>query len=102
VYGQVTKSFDLAFGKFSLNWNGNYLASRFASIDNSPMNRLPAVFMHSARATLTLDEQNLEVALFVNNIGNKAKIGWVQRGSDGVIYAYDKPRWFGVSVRKAF
>ncbi|MEY4377924.1 MAG: hypothetical protein RJB26_2474 [Pseudomonadota bacterium] len=102
MYGQVTKSFDLAFGKLSLNWNGNYLASRFASIDNSPMNRVPAVFMHSARATLSLDEQNVEVALFVNNIGNKAKIGWVQRGSDGVIYAYDKPRWFGVSVRKAF
>jgi iron complex outermembrane receptor protein len=102
VYGQVTKSFDLSFGKLALNWNGNYLASRYASIDNSPMNRLPAVFMHSARATLSLDSQKLEFSVFINNISNKAKIGWVQRGSDGVIYAYDKPRWIGGSIRKKF
>ncbi len=102
VYGQVTKSFDLSFGKLALNWNGNYLASRYASIDNSPLNRLPAVFMHSARATLSLDSQKLEFSVFINNISNKAKIGWVQRGSDGVIYAYDKPRWIGGSIRKTF
>jgi iron complex outermembrane receptor protein len=102
LYGQITKTFDLSFGKLAVNWNGNYLSKRYASIDNSPMNAVPAVFMHSARATLSLDEQNIEVALFVNNIANKGKLGWVQRGSDGVVYAYDKPRWFGVSVRKAF
>jgi iron complex outermembrane receptor protein len=102
VYGQVTKSFDLSFGRLALNWNGNYLASRYASIDNSPLNRLPAVFMHSARATLSLDSQKLEFSVFINNISNKAKIGWVQRGSDGVIYAYDRPRWIGGSIRKTF
>jgi iron complex outermembrane receptor protein len=102
VYGNVTKSFDTSFGKVAVNWNGNYISSRFASIDNSPLNRVPGVFMHSARATLTIESQSLELSLFVNNISNKEKIGWVQRGSDGVIYAYDKPRWIGGSIRKTF
>lgn len=101
-YGQIAKSFDLSFGKLSFNWNGNYLASRYASIDNSILNRVPAVFMHNARASLSFDAQNLDLSLFINNISNKEKIGWVQRASDGVVYAYDKPRWFGVSIRKAF
>jgi iron complex outermembrane receptor protein len=102
VYGQVTKAFDLPFGQLSLNWNGNYIAKRYASIDNSPTNLVPAVFMHSARATLSFDAQKLELSLFINNISNQEKIGWVQRASDGVVYAYDKPRWIGGSIRKSF
>jgi iron complex outermembrane receptor protein len=102
VYGSVTKSFDLPFGTFSINWNGNYIASRYASIDNSPLNQVPGVFMHNARVTVVIPDQDLELSFFVNNISNTAKIGWVQRGSDGVIYAYDKPRWIGGSIRKTF
>ena len=102
LYGSVTKSFDLSIGKLSAHWNGNYLARRFASIDNNLLNRLPGVFMHSARLTLELEKPDIELGLFINNIGNKAKQSWVQPGSDGVIYAYDRPRWIGGSIRKTF
>ena len=101
-YASATKSFDLSIGTLSVNWNGNYLSSRFASIDNNILNRVPGVFMHNARMTLELESSGLELAFFVNNIGNTEKKSWVQRGSDGVIYAYDRPRWIGGSIRKTF
>jgi outer membrane receptor protein involved in Fe transport len=58
--------------------------------------------MHNARMTLELESSGLELAFFVNNISNTEKKSWVQRGSDGVIYAYDRPRWIGGSIRKTF
>ena len=105
VDGNITKRFELPFGTLSLTWAGNYLGSRYASLDNNPMTFLPASFMHNARDTLSLKDKGLDLSFFVNNISNTARKTFAQDettffGYDA--FTYSPPRWFGGSIRKSF
>ena len=113
IYGSITKRFELPVGTLSATWDGNYVGSRYASIDNNIMTYIPEAFEHNARLSLDIKDKGLTVAVFVNNISNKYKvvfandattanswnpsagIGWQLRN-------YDKPRWVGFSIRKTF
>ena len=113
IYGSITKRFELPFGTLSATWDGNYIGSRYASIDNNALTYIPSAFEHNARLTLEVKDKGLTFSLFVNNISNKYKvvfandattantwnpsagIGWQLRN-------YDKPRWIGGSIRKTF
>lgn len=104
-YGSATKRFELPFGTLALNWNGNFIGSRYASLDNNPGTYMPGSFVHNARLTLGLKPQGLEFAVFVDNISNKARLSFEQdaTGASGwVLRSYDRPRIYGLSVRKSF
>lgn len=105
VSGSITKRFSLPIGTLALNWNGNFIDKRFASIDNNAATFVPGSFVHNARVSLDVDSIGTQFSVFVDNISNKAR----------QVFAYDTtslfgtwartyatPRVVGVSVRKSF
>jgi outer membrane receptor protein involved in Fe transport len=52
-----------------------------------------------------LEKSGLEFAAFVNNVADKQRQLFAYdlvKSGGYTLNAYDKPRWFGVSVRKKF
>ena len=103
--GSVTKRFELSFGTLAVSWNGNYIDDRYASIENTAATFIPGSFMHNARLTLSLPKPDLELAFFVDNISNVARL---QHASDltlttgSWLRSYAPPRMYGASIRKSF
>jgi len=105
VNGSVTKRFELGLGTLSVNWNGNYIDDRYASIDNTAGTLVPGSFVHNARIGLDMKDSGLEVAVFVNNISNKARMNFTYdliASTGSFLQSFDKPRWIGGSIRKTF
>ena len=104
-YASATKRVELPVGTLSFNWNGNYISSHYTSLDNNPGTYIDGSFEHNARVTLDLKSQKVEIALFINNIGNTARVSFNQdatASSGWILRSYDKPRWYGISLRKMF
>ena len=105
VNGSVTKRFELGIGTLSVNWNGNYVDDRYASIDNTFGTLVPGSFIHNARIGLDMKDKGLELAVFVNNISNKARMNFTYdliASTGSFLQSFDKPRWIGGSIRKTF
>jgi len=61
--------------------------------------------VHNLRVTYELVESGLEFAAFVNNVADEERQAFVYDlvpTGGYTINVYDKPRWWGVSVRKSF
>lgn len=105
VNGSVNKIVDTGFGSIAFNWNGNYVSSRYASIENDAATFVPGSFVHNARVTVTLKDANVELAFFVNNISNKARMNFsydLTASTGSWLQSYAPPRWIGGSIRKSF
>jgi iron complex outermembrane receptor protein len=105
VSGSVSKRFSLPFGTLSLNWNGNFIDQRYASIDNNPATFVPSSFIHNARVSVDVDGIGTQFSVFVDNISNTARqvFGYDTTSLFGNwARTYAMPRVVGVSVRKSF
>jgi iron complex outermembrane receptor protein len=105
VNGYVAKDFEIGPDVLTVQWSGSYIGSRYASIDNNAATLITGSFVHNARITYLLTKPNVEIGLFVDNISDKARQNFafdLISTSGGVIRSYDRPRWFGGSVRKTF
>ncbi|MGE3601238.1 MAG: TonB-dependent receptor [Dehalococcoidia bacterium] len=104
--GLISKSFQLPGGNsINLQWNGNYRSRSFSSVDNNRATRVDGSFVHNARIAFRMEESGLEIAAFVDNISNKERMVnsfdlIVSTGS--LLRTYDRPRWWGVSIRKSW
>jgi iron complex outermembrane receptor protein len=101
----VRKSFHAGPGDISLVWDGNYIGDRFGSVDNTIGSKIKGSFVHNARVSYFLPNQELEVAAFLNNISNTARENFVfdlTLSTGDLLRSYAPPRMWGVSVRKSF
>ena len=89
----------------ALNWNGNYIDARYASIDNNNATYVPGSFVHNVRVSLDMKDKGLEFAFFIDNISNVAREQFqydLTATTGSWIRAYAPPRWIGGSIRKSF
>lgn len=105
VNGSISKDFRIGSNTLSFLWNGNYIDHRYSSLDNNPATYVKGSFIHNARITFKLESQDVTFAVFVNNISNTARQSFaydlISTQGERVV-SYDKPRWFGGSIRKTF
>lgn len=103
--GYVRKDFPAGPGTLGAMWSFDYVSDRYASIDNNPATFVAGSFVNNLRLTYTFDDAGLEFAAFVNNVADVDRQTFVYdfvatTGGAGSIY--DKPRTWGLSVRKKF
>jgi iron complex outermembrane receptor protein len=103
--GYIRKSFTIGEGDLSLQWSFDYIGDRYASVENDIATLVPGSFEHNARIVYSLPNNGWEIAAFLNNISDKRRENF---SFDTISYlgsitpSMDKPRWWGVSVRKSF
>jgi iron complex outermembrane recepter protein len=103
--GYVRKGFNLGAGELSVQWSFDFVGDRYASVDNNLATFVPGSFEHNARVVYTLPNSGLEIAARLDNISDKRRINY---SFDTLSYlgsitpSMDKPRWWGISVRKTF
>lgn len=105
VNGLISKDFQIGDNKLSLQWSGNYIGDRYASIDNNSATFVKGSFVHNARVTYHLKHANVDISAFANNISDMARQTYafdLISSTGAKTVSYDKPRWFGGSIRKAF
>ena len=101
----IRRVFSLDNGEVTLQVSGDYVDDRYASIDNNRATLVKGSFMYGARAAYYYDPQDLEVAVFVENLGDVDRQNFVFdliSTNGNLIQSYAKPRWWGVSVLKRF
>ncbi|MFC4349194.1 TonB-dependent receptor [Kordiimonas lipolytica] len=105
INGLASKSFDVGPGSLTLQWSFDYIDDRYASLDNNFATFVPGSFVHNARVSYFLPDQDLEISAFVDNISDVDRRNFafdlIASGGNAV-YSYAKPRWWGVSLRKNF
>lgn len=103
VNGVISKTFDLGEGEIVPSWSFDYVAKRYASVDNNAATLLPSSFVHNARIAYRLRSAGIELAAFVNNVSDVDRQNFVYdyvAFTGSVIKSYAKPRTWGVSIRK--
>jgi iron complex outermembrane receptor protein len=105
VNGSLQKSVPLGSGELSFVWSFDYIDDRYASVDNNPATAVKGSTMHNLRVAWTLPDTGIEVAAFLNNVTDTERqlftYDLVAAGGF-IISPYDKPRWWGASIRKSF
>lgn len=92
----------IADGGLTLQVDGNYVDERFHNIRNFDAHRYDDYTLANARLSWLSGEENWEVSLFANNIGDedyKTAAFDLSTFSGSSEEAYGKPRWYGVTVR---
>jgi len=105
INGSIQKSRQVGPGSLDLIWSFDYLSHRYGSVDNNPATYIEGSIEHNLRLAYDLEKSGLEFAVFVNNVADKQRQLFVYdlvKSGGYTLNAYDKPRWFGVSVRKKF
>lgn len=105
INGTLGKTIQVGPGSLSMAWSFDYLSDRYASVDNNPATYVGGSTEHNLRVAYELEDSGLEFAAFVNNVTNEERQIFAYEGvaSQGwTINVYDRPRWYGVSVRKKF
>jgi len=105
VNGLASKTFKAGPGELTVQWSFDYIDDRYASIDNSFATYVPGTFVHNARVSYFLPDQDIEVSAFVDNISDKDRQNFafdLTATGGNTVLSYAKPRWWGVSVRKHF
>ena len=105
VNGSINKTFPVGVNNFVLDWSFDYVSDRYSSIDNSPSTLTPGGFIHNVRLTYRIPSDKIEISAFMNNVSNYARVNFVFdyiTTTGTKLESYDKPRWWGVSVRKEF
>jgi iron complex outermembrane receptor protein len=103
--GSLGKTMKVGPGSLSMAWNFDYLSDRYASVDNNPATYVGSSTVHNLRVAYELEESGLEFAAFANNVTDEERQVFVYDivvSGGYTIESYDKPRWYGVSVRKRF
>ena len=103
--GSIIKSIPIGDNLISLNWNFNYVDDQYASVDNNDAVFVESSFIHNARISYTMEASSIEIAAFINNIGdeNRQTFAYDLISTGGYqLRSYDRPRWWGVTVRKSF
>jgi iron complex outermembrane receptor protein len=103
--GSVRKAFPIGNDKVALTWSFDYVADRYASVDNNLGTFVPASFVHNIRATYEKRASGLEFAVFVDNLSNKDRMNFsfdLITSTGSLIQSYAKPRIYGASIRKTF
>lgn len=103
--GSIRKSFDIGSDKFSLLWSCDYVADRYASVDNNAATFVKASFVNNIRAIYEMPSKGLEFAAFVDNISDVDRMNFsfdLITSTGSLIQSYAKPRWYGASIRKKF
>jgi iron complex outermembrane recepter protein len=105
VNGSLQKTVALGSGELSFVWSFDYIDDRYASVDNNPATAVKGSTMHNLRVAWTLPDSGLELAAFLNNVTDTERqlftYDLVAAGGF-TISPYDKPRWWGASIRKSF
>jgi iron complex outermembrane receptor protein len=93
--------FDVGAGKASLQTDWKYDSAQYFSTFNAPVDRQPGRVVGNVRATYAFGDSGWDVAVFANNVTDKAyrlynldlsgPFGFTQQ-------SYARPRWFGGSV----
>lgn len=105
VNGLVSKDFEIGSNTLTVQWTGNYIGNRYASIDNNASTYVKGSFIHNARVTYHVDVAGVDISAFVNNISDVARQTYAFDLITSVgskLISYDRPRWFGGSIRKTF
>lgn len=103
-------------GLFRYQWNAfggtmallgdfNYLSSHFFDLVNSEVVKQSGYVVGNLRLSYLTANENWELSVFVNNIGDKDYATWAYdiAGSFGIVEkTYGQPRWWGVSLRYAY
>jgi iron complex outermembrane recepter protein len=103
--GYIRKTLDLGSGRLGLQWSFDYLADRYASIENTFGTFVPGSFLHNARVSYELPESGVEVAAWVNNIADAERMNFsfdLIASTGSLLQSYAKPRMYGLSIRKNF
>jgi iron complex outermembrane receptor protein len=103
--GSLQKKMPVGTGNLSLVWSFDYLSDRYASVDNNPATYVSGSTVHNLRVAYELPGPKLEFAAFVNNVLDEERQAFVYDlvpTGGFTINVFDKPRWYGVSVRKSF
>jgi iron complex outermembrane receptor protein len=101
----VRKSVQVGPGKLAVQWDGNYLGDRYASVDNTAATFVRHSFVNNARLTYDLEQQGLQFAVAADNLGNVARETFsydLIASAGSVVQSYAKPRWWHASIRKRF
>ena len=105
VNGFMRKDFQIGSGRLAALWSFDYVSERYASVDNNPATFIDDSVVQNLRFTYTLDDSGLEFAAFVNNVTDTDRQTFVYDvvGTGGITgNLYDRPRTWGLSVRKSF
>jgi iron complex outermembrane receptor protein len=101
----VRKSVTVGPGKLAVQWDGNYLGDRYASVDNTPATLVRESFVSNARVTYDLERQGLQFAVAVDNLANRARQTFAYdliADTGSQVDSYAKPRWWHATIRKKF
>jgi outer membrane receptor protein involved in Fe transport len=103
--GIIRKTIQVGPGKLALQWDGNYLGDRYASVDNTVATFVKHSFVNNARVSYDLEQQGLQFAVSVDNLSNVARETFsydLIASTGSVIESYAKPRWWHATIRKKF
>ncbi|MFC3052106.1 TonB-dependent receptor [Kordiimonas pumila] len=102
----ASKYFDLKSGKLSATFNAVYTADFYSQLTNAQVTLVPGGWLANARVSLEILEDRLELAVFANNIFDKARKTFSFDVSapplGGAYDTYTPPRWIGVEARLNF
>ena len=103
--GSIFKSIAVGDDLISINWNFTYVDEQYGSVDNNDAVYIESSFIHNARISYTMEQSGIELAAFVNNISdeNRQTMAYDLISTGGFqLRSYDRPRWWGVTIRKDF
>ena len=105
VNGDINKTFPIGANNLAFDYSFDYVSDRYSSIDNSPVTLAPGGLIQNLRVTYRLPADKIEISAFCNNFMNYARVNFVFdyiSTTGAKLDSYDKPRWWGLSVRKEF
>lgn len=105
VNGGISKTVPLGTNNLVFDYSFDYVSDRYSSIDNSPSTLAPGGLIQNLRITYHFPADKLEISAFCNNFTNYARVNFVFdyiATTGAKLESYDKPRWWGLTVRKEF
>lgn len=103
--GRYTWPEALLGGSFSVQLDGNYNSSSFFNINNFDSHRMDSYWVGNVRARWVSSDESWEVGAFLNNFtdARPQNVGFELSTVCGCDeYSVDRPRWWGVNVRRNF
>ena len=102
--GLIAKTFEMADGQLTLQYDFDYQAKSKANLIPSPVTTLPSTWIQNARVSFGREEFGWEVYGFVRNLANEDRKNFAY---DNVfvgmnISSYAPPRTYGIGFRKQF
>lgn len=105
INGGVSKTIPFDANNLVFDYSFDYVSDRYSSIDNSSSTLAPGGLIQNVRVTYHLPGNKLEISAFCNNFTNYARVNFVFdyiATTGAKLESYDRPRWWGISVRNEF